>query len=53
MSKPITYIYKNIGKKQVIEGVGRVLEGETIAIPFEELNHPDLELIETVEGDEQ
>lgn len=50
MSKPKTYIYKNNGPEQEIEGVGLVREGEEIAVPEKELDHPDLELIETVEG---
>lgn len=49
MAKAKTYVYKNNGAEQKIEGVGLVRKGETIAVPHEELDHSDLELIETIE----
>lgn len=48
-----SYVYKNNGSEQEIEGVGLVREGETITIPYEKLDHPDFELIETITSEEE
>lgn len=53
MGKVVTYVYKNTGKEQEIEGVGLVRSGETIAVPHEELDHKDLELVETIEASDE
>jgi hypothetical protein len=48
-----SYVYKNTGDEQNIKGIGRVGAGETITVPYEEVSHPDLELVETITSQEE
>jgi hypothetical protein len=43
-----SYVYKNVGEEQKIKGIGLVRKGETITVPYNEVDHKDLELVKTV-----
>jgi hypothetical protein len=47
-----SYVYKNTGDEQEFDGIGLVRAGETISVPYEEVDHPDLELIDTITSEE-
>lgn len=48
-----SYVYENTGEEQEIDGVGLVRKGETITVPYEEIEHKDLKLVDTITSTEE